>query len=540
MKELQWIWLFVGLLSRPGLTRNPPPVENTSPYCSSVFNVWQPGHDAQMMFREIYSKVDNLTAFTKFEVAELKSYMIQELSNIRNSSFSLEKQMLLKQIDMMDEELVQMKLYTGTSKVKTDLQSVTRRVDRLERSLYSLQTKLPNSRLSKNRPRHDSLPQQQGVNADIASMLKNSVGDLKAEWLLLKRDVESLKKEMHKLKDYRSAVLNDTFSLKVSLDAVLSDSKKLEMKTYEVADMQNRLDAKIERLTSDVEQLRLVLNEHKEQVEQQKNTMNTLQDSSVRLQRELNEVHVRLAHGGQMSLTPSRSGETHSSSLSSENVVLNGPPETRVSGKSSTGERSAFPQADSQFPSDCHDVFNQGFRVSAEYQILPRSMSQMQSVYCQMINGTGYTLLQRRIDGTLSFNRRWLEYQHGFGNPYGEMWIGNELIHQLTTQVSGEENNYQLHVDGYTGTAGDSLLYHNKMAFSTEDADNDLHERHCAAENKGGWWYRSCFSSQLNGIYHTAWYRQNSYADGIAWYTLKDDEFYSLKKVEMKIKPASP
>ena len=34
-----------------------------------------------------------------------------------------------------------------------------------------------------------------------------------------------------------------------------------------------------------------------------------------------------------------------------------------------------------------------------------------------------------------SFNRRWLEYKFGFGNLYGEHWLGNEVIHAITTQV---------------------------------------------------------------------------------------------------------
>ncbi|ELT89170.1 hypothetical protein CAPTEDRAFT_49616, partial [Capitella teleta] len=63
---------------------------------------------------------------------------------------------------------------------------------------------------------------------------------------------------------------------------------------------------------------------------------------------------------------------------------------------------------------------------------------------------------------------------------------------------------------------------HDGMAFSTEDTDNDLHRRHCAQENKGGWWFNSCFSSHLNGVYHTGWYTtpaHSPFSDGIVWYT---------------------
>ena len=201
------------------------------------------------------------------------------------------------------------------------------------------------------------------------------------------------------------------------------------------------------------------------------------------------------------------------------------------------------------------------------YNIKPSEAPLMISVYCEMVNKTGYTLIQRRIDGLLNFNRRWLEYRHGFGNPYGEFWFGNDLIHLMTKQkqyilrvdlwdwegykayaeydtftVDDVINHYRLHVSGYRGDAGDSMSYHDNMAFSTEDVDNDLHTRHCAAENKGGWWFNSCYSSALNGIYHTAWYSQarSNYADGIVWFTWKDTELYSLRKVEMKLRPKVP
>ncbi len=78
------------------------------------------------------------------------------------------------------------------------------------------------------------------------------------------------------------------------------------------------------------------------------------------------------------------------------------------------------------------------------------------------------------------------------------------------------------------------------MAFSTEDSDNDLHMRNCAVDNKGGWWFNSCYTTNLNGVYHTGWYSNGAqtYADGIIWFTLKESEFYSLKYVELKIKPS--
>ena len=49
---------------------------------------------------------------------------------------------------------------------------------------------------------------------------------------------------------------------------------------------------------------------------------------------------------------------------------------------------------------------------------------------------------------------------------------------------------------------GDSLsVYHHGQEFSTFDVDNDANSGNCADMFIGAWWYRSCFTSNLNGVY---------------------------------------
>ena len=63
--------------------------------------------------------------------------------------------------------------------------------------------------------------------------------------------------------------------------------------------------------------------------------------------------------------------------------------------------------------------------------------------------------------------------------------------------------------------AGDSLTYHNGSSFSTRDQDNDQWDDNCAVSYKGGWWYKSCHLSNLNGEY--LWGSHTSYADGVEY-----------------------
>lgn len=78
-----------------------------------------------------------------------------------------------------------------------------------------------------------------------------------------------------------------------------------------------------------------------------------------------------------------------------------------------------------------------------------------------------------------------------------------------------------------------SLL--SNMKFSTRDEDNDRSRgTDCAGMHKGGWWYKSCHHSNLNGLYLKG--RHPKIPGGVAWLDFRGYR-YSLKRTEMKVKP---
>ena len=86
--------------------------------------------------------------------------------------------------------------------------------------------------------------------------------------------------------------------------------------------------------------------------------------------------------------------------------------------------------------------------------------------------------------------------------------------------------------------AGDSLTSHDGMSFSTKDRDNDSYDiMNCAQRVRGAWWYYKCFSVSLNNQYLHGYY--TSFYNGIAWAAWHGTK-YSLKKVDMKLRPYQP
>ncbi|KAM8718514.1 hypothetical protein ACLKA7_001682 [Drosophila subpalustris] len=170
--------------------------------------------------------------------------------------------------------------------------------------------------------------------------------------------------------------------------------------------------------------------------------------------------------------------------------------------------------------------------------------------------GQGWTVIQRRIDGSENFYRNWTDYRNGFGSLHGEFFIGLEKLYRMTTAVSyelyihlesfdnetfyaryaefsigSEKESYFLKLLGtYTGTAGDGLYYGRNRKFSTFDVDNDRDDINCAELKHGAWWYDRCGHSNLNGQYMT---EPSNHGKSI-WFAA---HVFSFKFVQMMLRP---
>ncbi|KAK7940479.1 hypothetical protein WMY93_003805 [Mugilogobius chulae] len=211
---------------------------------------------------------------------------------------------------------------------------------------------------------------------------------------------------------------------------------------------------------------------------------------------------------------------------------------------------------------DCQHVLNSGEKTSGIYLLRPQGTNRLLQAWCEQSRAQGgWTVIQRRQDGSVNFFRTWEQYKQGFGNLDGEYWLGLEHLYWLTKQgqyklrvsledwqgrqvfaeydsfhLEPETDWYRLHLGHYQGTAGDSLSWHNNKAFTTLDRDKDSYAGNCAHFQKGGWWYHMCAHSNLNGVWYRGGHYRSRYQDGVYWAEFHGGS-YSLKRVSMMVKP---
>uniref|UniRef100_A0A8B9J4M6 Tenascin C n=1 Tax=Astyanax mexicanus TaxID=7994 RepID=A0A8B9J4M6_ASTMX len=210
-------------------------------------------------------------------------------------------------------------------------------------------------------------------------------------------------------------------------------------------------------------------------------------------------------------------------------------------------------------PKDCSQALLNGDTTSGMYTIYLRGdESQPLQVYCDMTtDGGGWMVFVRRQSGKVDFFRNWRNYTAGFGDMNDEFWLGLSNLHKITSlgqyelrvdlrdkgetayaqydkfSVSEPRTRYKVHVGGYSGTAGDSMTYHNGRPFSTYDHDNDIAVTNCALSYKGAFWYKNCHRVNIMGRYG-----DNSHSKGVNWFHWKGHE-HSIEFAEMKIRPAN-
>ncbi|XP_031563662.1 microfibril-associated glycoprotein 4-like isoform X2 [Actinia tenebrosa] len=163
--------------------------------------------------------------------------------------------------------------------------------------------------------------------------------------------------------------------------------------------------------------------------------------------------------------------------------------------------------------SSCAGLNRLGENNNGVYNITPIPGYTIQ-VFCdQITDGGGWTVIQKRLDGSVDFFLGWDDYKRGFGNKNGEYWLGLDAMYILTNSIQNEiridledfsmsktyamydlfkvgteSQKYELFLGSFKeGNAGDSLGYHRWAAFSTFDRDTG-----CANRFKGAWWFGKC------------------------------------------------
>ena len=83
-------------------------------------------------------------------------------------------------------------------------------------------------------------------------------------------------------------------------------------------------------------------------------------------------------------------------------------------------------------------MYEKGNHQNGIFQIDPDGMGSFK-VFCDMTtSGGGWTVFQRRLDGSVDFWRGWQDYKQGFGNLSGEYWLGLDRIHRMTNISQNE------------------------------------------------------------------------------------------------------
>ncbi|KAF6127819.1 tenascin C [Phyllostomus discolor] len=211
------------------------------------------------------------------------------------------------------------------------------------------------------------------------------------------------------------------------------------------------------------------------------------------------------------------------------------------------------------FPRDCSQAMLNGDTTSGLYTIyLNSNKTQPLEVFCDMTSdGGGWIVFLRRKNGREDFYRNWKAYAAGFGDRREEFWLGLDNLNKITSQgqyelrvdlqdrgktayavynrfsVGDAKTRYKLKVEEYSGTAGDSMAYHNGRSFSTFDKDTDSAITNCALSYKGAFWYKNCHRVNLMGRYG-----DDNHSQGVNWFHWKGHE-HSIQFAEMKVRPSN-
>lgn len=390
---------------------------------------------------------------------------------------------------------------------------------------------------------------KESMKTEMAQLQQSAVHNQTAAMLEMGTNLLSQTAEQtRKLTDVETQVLNQTSRLEIQLLENSLSTNKLEKELM----VQTNEISKLHDKNSLLEQKMLEMEmRHREELETLKQEKGSLQALVGRQSGVIGELEAQLSRATGNSTALQRQQQEMMDTV--HNLL-------HLCSKDGVVPNSTKVEEEKKFR-DCADLYKAGVHKNGVYtiQINPQ---ETRKVYCNMETaGGGWTVIQRREDGSVDFQRTWKEYKMGFGSVSADHWLGNEYVYQFTSQrqyalrveltdwdghqafslydrfqIGSEKQNYRLFLKSHSGTAGrqSSLVIHG-ADFSTKDMDNDNCMCKCALMLTGGWWFDACGPSNLNGMYFTQGQHIGK-LNGIKWHYFKGPS-YSLRATVMMIRP---
>ncbi|XP_072532401.1 angiopoietin-1 isoform X2 [Salminus brasiliensis] len=264
---------------------------------------------------------------------------------------------------------------------------------------------------------------KESMKAEMAQLQQSAVHNHTAAMLEMGTNLLSQTAEQtRKLTDVETQVLNQTSRLEIQLLENSLSTNKLEkqliVQTNEISKLHDKngfLELKMQEMET----------RHREELEVLREEKSSLQALVARQSGVILELESQLGRATGNSTALQRQQQdlmdtVHSliSLCSKDGVVPN-----------------STKQADEEKKfRDCADLYESGIRKNGVYTI-NISPQETKKVYCNMESaGGGWTVIQRREDGSVDFQRTWKEYKMGFGSVSAEHWLGNEFVYMLTSQ----------------------------------------------------------------------------------------------------------
>ncbi|KAM6262328.1 angiopoietin-related protein 3 [Porphyrio hochstetteri] len=397
---------------------------------------------------------------------------------------------------------------------------------------------------------------------DFVHKTKGQMNDIFQKLYIFDRSFYELSLQTSEIKEEEEQLRQTTARLQINNEEIKNLSQEMNSKIEDLIQNKIQLQEKVWGLEDKVTKLAIIqpsiqeteeISSLKAFVEQQDNHIKQLlkivEDQHVQLDRQHNqimELEDKLNHIELQELA--------------ENSFMGEPTEPEAISFPVRNATAVAYRSDGAAP-DCTALYHSGMRSSGVYTIQPNG-SEAFDVYCEMKFGSSWTVIQKRVDGSLDFNQTWDAYTNGFGDLNEEFWLGLNKTYSITKQgdyilrielqdwkdnqrhveyafsLGGPGTDYTLQLSRISGSIPNALPEQTELRFSTADRDMDtIKDFNCPENYLGGWWHSECEETNLNGKYVTP--RSRGRLDrrkGLYWKP-KKGRYYLLKSTKIMIHP---